>query len=127
MDKSVENNRRNFVRVLFEGPVELICSAKKWRSELIDLSLKGALIKRPDDCAIELNQHAQIMFPLSHSTEAISMDVRIAHLSRAHIGMESIKIDLYSMAHLRKLIELNSGQKELFDRELSSLLKLHKS
>ena len=39
------------------------------------------------------------------------------------IGLQCESIDLDSITHLRRLVELNAGDPALLDRELSSLLK----
>jgi hypothetical protein len=45
----------------------------------------------------------------------------VAHLEGQHIGIECQDIDLASLTHLRRLVELNTGDSELMDRELSHL------
>jgi hypothetical protein len=50
------------------------------------------------------------------------MNTRVAHLENTHVGLRCESIDLDSMAHLRRLLELNSGDPELVERELSALI-----
>jgi hypothetical protein len=45
----------------------------------------------------------------------------VVHLDGHHIGIECQNIDLTSLTRLRRLIELNTGDTALMDRELSHL------
>jgi hypothetical protein len=50
---------------------------------------------------------------------------RIVHLKGTLIGIECASIDLTSMTRLRRLIELNSGDPELMNREIRQLVADH--
>ncbi|MCZ6552415.1 MAG: PilZ domain-containing protein, partial [SAR324 cluster bacterium] len=52
----------------------------------------------------------------------ISMDCEIAYLTADRVGLRCVTIDLDSIAHLRRLIELNSGDPKQVERELSLLV-----
>jgi hypothetical protein len=49
------------------------------------------------------------------------MSGSIVHLDRQHVGIACDSMDLTSLTRLRRLIELNTGDAELMDRELSHL------
>jgi hypothetical protein len=49
------------------------------------------------------------------------MDVVIAHQQNDELGVRCVDIDLDSITHLRRLVELNLGETELLERELSAL------
>ena len=44
-----DNEKRHFSRVPFDADVLLTKDGKEWRSQLIDISLKGVLIKTPEN------------------------------------------------------------------------------
>ena len=114
--------KRRFSRIPFHTRTTLVGPSGSWNSQLIDLSLKGALIGEPPDWGgavgerytleIELGEHAEIV---------ITMEVRIAHIEDGHIGCECLDIDVASISHLRRLMELNLGDASLLERELSAL------
>ena len=52
----------------------------------------------------------------------ITMDVVTAHIRDNRIGFCCIHIDLESITHLRRLMELNLGDEEQMNRELSALI-----
>jgi hypothetical protein len=49
------------------------------------------------------------------------MDVLIAHHENEELGLHCKDIDIDSITHLRRLIELNLGNPALLERELSAL------
>jgi hypothetical protein len=51
----------------------------------------------------------------------IAMWGKVAHLEGRFTGMRCETIDLESITHLRRLVELNSGDPSMLERELHSL------
>ena len=51
----------------------------------------------------------------------IRMTVTVMHVHADRIGLHCEHIDIDSVTHLRRLIELNLGDPELLERELSGL------
>jgi hypothetical protein len=45
----------------------------------------------------------------------------VAHLEGSNVGLKCEHIDLNSLTLLRRLLELNTGDTDLMDRELSHL------
>jgi hypothetical protein len=58
---------------------------------------------------------------LDKTGDVVTMSGVVVHLEGQHIGMECQNIDLTSLTHLRRLVELNTGDAELMNRELSHL------
>ncbi|HEX22470.1 MAG TPA: PilZ domain-containing protein [Chromatiales bacterium] len=116
------NEQRRFSRISFDADVQLVDAKGSWRSQLIDLSLKGALIAAPRDWSGQPGEHFLLELALDSSEEVvIRMEVSVSHLENDHIGFRCEHIDLDSISHLRRLVELNLGDAELLDRELSAL------
>jgi hypothetical protein len=46
---------------------------------------------------------------------------KISHVEADHLGIESTGIDIESITHLRRLMELNLGDSSILDRELAAL------
>lgn len=114
-------DNRRFSRVLFNTEAELIQQGHHYPTQLLDLSLKGALVARPHQWEQTINSVGTLRFRLAQSELELSMDVSIAHIHESSIGLRCELIDIDSASHLRRLLELNLGDSELLSRELSEL------
>lgn len=113
---------RRFQRIQFDCKVEFVTEDSQHVCELMDISLKGALL---DQCACEVAEGAscRLILTLDESNEIrIIMDGIIVHKSANRVGIHCQSIDLDSMTHLRKLVELNLGDDKLLHREFEALL-----
>ena len=54
----------------------------------------------------------------------VQMQVRLTHDNHGQLGFVCEHIDLDSISHLRRLIELNLGDQEELERELGALLEV---
>lgn len=54
----------------------------------------------------------------------VQMRVRLTHEDPSQLGFVCEHIDLDSISHLRRLIELNVGDQEELERELGALLEI---
>ncbi|MCP4041018.1 MAG: PilZ domain-containing protein, partial [Gammaproteobacteria bacterium] len=59
---------------------------------------------------------------LGEAQSLIHMQTTASHEDAERIGFRCCHIDLDSMSHLRRLVELNLGEPELLSRELSALI-----
>lgn len=114
--------KRQFSRIAFDSPVTLSQEGKSWESKLIDISLKGALISRPENWDEAANDSYQLAINLDGSDVEIDMDVKITHSEEERIGFHCEQIDLDSVSKLRRLVELNIGDEDLLEREISNML-----
>lgn len=112
---------RLFSRVPFSAAVTLHLPGKALEVTLLDIALKGALVQTdvPED--IQLQAPCRLLLPLSNDGETIEMAGTVAHLKDCHVGLRCEHIDLASLTLLRRLLELNTGDADLMDRELSQL------
>ena len=115
------NDRRRFKRVAFDAKTELVQDAKTWTVHLIDLSLKGLLIERPDhwlgDASKPFIAHIHLNVDID-----VQMEVRLTHDENNHLGFVCEHIGLESVSHLRRLIELNLGDPRELERELGAFI-----
>jgi len=121
MDKNSEERRR-FSRVPFDAQV-LIEGARDWKAKLIDISLKGALVERPKGWHANSGDLYSLTIDLDGVPDlAIQMEaVVVAHARPETVGFQCRNIDIDSVGHLRRLMELNVGDPDRINRELSSL------
>ena len=114
-------NRRLFQRIHFDADVRLYSDRAMWPTRLLDISLKGALVERPEnwDAPVGKIQRLEIRM---HQTLVISVNAHIAHVTPTNVGYRFQRIDLDSFVRLKRLIELNLGDPNLLNRELSNLV-----
>lgn len=115
-------DRRHFWRAHFSSPVQLALHHVVVEAELHDISLKGALVVVPPDWPGKLGDRCQLRLMLGPEV-TISMNVTVAHLDGRRVGLYCDSLDLDSVTHLRRLVELNAGDPDLLERELSALLR----
>jgi len=114
-------DRRQFWRAHFHSPVKLALQGHVGEGDLYDISLKGALVKVPADWPGKSGDRCQLRLNLA-ANMVISMSTTITHVAGCRVGLHCDNIDLDSVTHLRRLVELNAGDPNLLDRELSALI-----
>jgi len=115
------DNKRRFSRVDFNTSTLISNDNHHWQSELVDISLKGALVNLPEGWAGKIGDEYKVTVILKEDEVAINMSATVAHIQDNHIGFRCEHIDFSSITHLRRLMELNLGDAELVNRELSML------
>ena len=114
------NERRRFQRIAFDAPTVIAQGERQWSAALHDISLKGLLIKTPRDWNGDPNQPFEALIELGDEAK-VKMEVVLTRTQPQSLGFVCRHIDLESISHLRRLIELNLGDEQLLERELSAL------
>lgn len=112
--------RRRFHRIHFDAAIRLSQGQQQWSVELLDISLKGLLVKRPADWSGDAGQAFKAQLELDAET-CLEMDVRLTRDDALQLGFICQHIDLDSISHLRRLVELNLGDASLLERDLAAL------
>ncbi len=112
---------RHHSRISFDAQAYLRSNTVVWQTRLIDISLKGALIARPADWQGAKGEGYLLELLLDDEETVIRMTVTVMHLQADRIGLHCEHIDIDSVSHLRRLIELNLGDPDLLERELTGL------
>ena len=115
------SERRCFQRILFDAPVKLDYQSISRTTCLIDISLKGALVKAPEDWQLSIGCRLDLSVALNGADSAIHMQAQVAHIEPGQIGLLCDGIDMQSITHLRRLVELNLGDNALLERDLQAL------
>lgn len=124
---SSTHERRHFHRIHFEADAELRQGELCWPAHLHDLSLKGLLVETPANWE-SADSKAPFEFVLTLAADVeVRMQLVLAHAHRNALGFECQSIDLDSITHLRRLIDLNLGNHALLERDLAQLIHLHPS
>lgn len=121
MNTTATKSLRHFSRVPFDAEVVLHLYDRTISVKLIDIALKGALVQTDIQHALVLQEKCRLVFPLTDGGDSIVMSGEIVHLENQHVGIKCLEIDVASLTQLRRLIELNTGDAELMNRELANL------
>ncbi|MCW8275853.1 PilZ domain-containing protein [Pseudomonas sp. PCH199] len=116
-------DRRRFKRIAFDAKTELSQGEFVWPVKLLDLSLKGLLIERPEPWVGNPQQDFFCNIHLSEDID-IEMDVQLTHEDYGQLGFVCRHISLESIERLRRLIELNLGDPQELERELGALIEV---
>ncbi len=116
------DERRKHSRIAFHSPATLIFPGMTIDTVVLDLSLKGALVRLPAGTEATEQAACRLCVHLNNTQTAIEMEARVAHVEGRYAGLTCLAIDLDSVTHLRRLVELNLGDPALLERELSALI-----
>ena len=115
-------DQRHFSRIPFDCDVTVIDQTVHWPTQLLDISLNGALVSRPPEWRPANGDECQLHIKLHNSNVVINMErATVAHVTDDRVGFECQFIDIDSITHLKRLVELNLGDPELVNRELAAL------
>ena len=114
--------RRHFSRVLFKAKATLNSHLHSHDCEVLDLSLKGALVRVVDTQHWTPELKCTLELELDNDRQVIIlMQTTIAHREGNILGLKCAGIDLDSITHLRRLVELNVGDESVLQRDLNAL------
>ena len=118
-------DQRHFTRIPFNATTTLVDSktGEKQTAELIDISFKGILVKKPAGWQSEKGDHYAVNLQLAGHEVEINLEVEAVHIEENCIGFKTEHMDLDTATHLRRLVELNLGNENLLERELSELIQ----
>ncbi|MDD9197265.1 PilZ domain-containing protein [Aliivibrio sp. S3MY1] len=116
--------RRKFSRVVYQANITLQQDDQQWKGSLVDLSLHGLLINLADDEKIKENSEFNVRFTLNESDIDISAECKLINRTDNTLRLCISHIDIDSISHLKRLIELNVGNSDMLLRQLSELTTL---
>ena len=117
------DNRRAFQRIFFEAPVAIKHNSHSHKGLLIDICLNGALVRKTDNWSPQSGEAVTLKIALSGDAQTmITMQTTVAHVDGDNVGFKREHIDMQSISHLRRLVELNLGDSNMLHRELEHLI-----
>ncbi|WCM90254.1 PilZ domain-containing protein [Acidovorax sp. NCPPB 3576] len=122
------HERRHYVRVAFDAPALLTTGLGTFDVKVLDLSLQGALLTlgaEPSAAALPKGAPCQLVIPLSADNDHIAITGDIVHIEGQQAGLQCRTMDLDSVTHLRRVIELQLGDPALLERDLAELIAAH--
>jgi hypothetical protein len=117
-----KTERREFSRIALHRPALIEVAGQATACELLDISLRGALIQAPPAFGAAVGAPCTLTIRLDHGAVTIRMEGTIAHRDSYCVGVRSRVVDLDSATHLRRVLELNLGDERLLERELTALI-----
>lgn len=116
-------DQRHFIRVNFAHDVRILTEHSSFKTEVLDISLHGALISEPEQWH-EQTQELELCMHLGEPNSGYDLRIksRVRHCHDGFIGIEFLKMDIESASQLRRLLELNLGDEQLLMRQLEQLL-----
>lgn len=115
-------HNRRFRRIPFEAEVRLTVGQDIWSGELLDVAMKGAMVGTDTPPPLTLGSKCSLCIALSGSPISLDFQAELIHREGSRYGFKFISEDLETLTHLRKLIELNTGDAEATRGELSAWL-----
>lgn len=117
----MSTNRRQFSRVAFEAEGLLFLPDGEHPVRILDLSLKGALIRPQHPLFVTVGKNCTLKIRLNSADAVIRMEMTVVYHSTSHYGLACREIDVDSVTHLRRLLALNLGDADLAEREVALL------
>ena len=122
----MSQNRRNFSRVDFQAKTTLVIDAKKFPAQLVDLSLRGALVEITGEVLpLNRNEACQMNLSLNNGSIRLQLKAVLVYRNENNYGFRFDEIDLDALTHIRRLVELNLGDADQVRKELFFLVSHH--
>lgn len=116
-------HERRFRRIPFAAQAIVKAEGKEHSCELLDLAMKGALLATDKPLHVSLGQSCHLCITWQGGPISLNFEAELVHQDVDHYGFKFISEDLATLTHLRKLIELNTGDAETTRNELTSWLR----
>ncbi len=110
-------DKRDYLRVPFNCHSQINVVDQSFTSELLDISLRGVLLEVTPPQEIGLGSLCEIDIAFASCNTHLLLDAKLVHREGNHYGFRIESLDLDSLTHLRRLLELNYGDSDEIDRE----------
>ena len=120
----ITNDKRHFYRIFYNSDVILRSEAHTLPCKLVDISLKGCLLRFDTPWTAPLENIYTLDLKLSDEI-SINMQLSITHVIGNDAGFKCEHIDIDSISQLRRLVELNLGDSDMLERDLLALTDLN--
>ncbi len=118
----VMSSTRRFKRIAYHRPAVLDLRVLRAECEVLDVSLKGALVEVGPTARPKVGDTCSLVIRLDGGDAVVRMDGEVAHVNGRHVGVKADEMELESVEHLRRLVEVNLGDEEELHRELAALV-----
>jgi hypothetical protein len=115
--------QRNYRRINFRTEADVTLKDSIHRCDLVDLALQGALFRSERELSLPLGSQVPLSIYLPETSIRMEFVGELIHRNEQFYGFIFISEEAESMAHLRRLLELNLGDAELTEKEFSTWIK----
>ncbi|MCZ4295167.1 PilZ domain-containing protein [Vibrio sinaloensis] len=116
--------RRRFSRIVYQAQAVLTQESVEVIALVSDLSLHGLLLTSEQSDLLDAGKQVDVEFSLPGSDVTIQLVGNIVGLNNNVIRLSIDHIDIESIGHLKRLVELNVGDDELLHRDIEHLSDL---
>lgn len=116
--------RRRFSRIVYQAQALLTQKSTQVTALVSDLSLHGMLLTSEQSDLLDSGKQVDVEFSLPGSDVTIQLVGNIVGLNNNVIRLSIDHIDIESIGHLRRLVELNVGDDDLLHRDIEHLSDL---
>ena len=116
------SDKRRFSRVSMKVLCRLTHNGNSESVNLVDISLKGALVGDNGAYSLSTGQTCLLNVTLIPSEIVLDFEAEVAHMEEGLIGLRFVHMDIDTMIHLRTLLEANTGDPDRIRDELSFLV-----
>lgn len=122
MAEAGENEKRSFNRIEFDKPVTISIDEQPYTGQLLDISMKGAMLHVEANETIVIDTPCVLNIALSIE-KMIEMQATVVWARDHQLGLHCDSIDLDSITNLKRLLQLNMADPSLLDRDLAALIQ----
>lgn len=124
MDKKDKGEKREFQRISYTAPAEIRGTKSSWKTETQQVSLKALQLKTPEGWKGKPGYHYTVVFPIKEQAAfQLQMVATVTNQNDKIIVFSIEHIDLDSLSHLARLIELHLGDSDLMRAELNKVTR----
>ena len=113
-----DNGQRHCTRVSLHNPAIIVAGEARWDTRLVDLSLSGALLEHPSGWRGKTGDYFRLRLLLADQSY-LEVGAQVRQIDRDRLGMAFVDLDEADRDEIRWLIEINLGDTDLLQRELS--------
>jgi hypothetical protein len=121
-DANYPSGTRRFSRITYHRPAVLDLKSARAECEVLDVSLKGAMVEVGPTINPQVGDTCALLIRLDSGGAQVRMDGEVVHVHGNKVGVKCDELDLDSIAHLRRLVELNVADDGVLQGELSALV-----
>lgn len=111
-------DNRYYSRISFVAEAEVFIDAICYNAKMLDLSLRGILLDIQSAEAVEVGLSYPIKIHLPSSDTILRFDAEVVHKHGSYAGFRFLSLDVESMTHLRKILDLNAGDRAKSSSEM---------
>lgn len=102
-------DNRYYSRISFVADAEVFVDGKRYTAEMLDLSLRGTLLDLESVDVFDIGMSYPLKIHLPSSGTTIRFDAELVHRNGNYAGFRFQSLDVDTMTHLRKMLDLNTG------------------